>query len=346
MTGIYGDNWAWGTGAYLERNRWYCIETYAKMNSITGGVGNNDGILRGWVDGQLVFEKTDIRFRDVYDLKIECIWFNVYVGGSWSADWDMDAYFDNMVIAEDYVGPMTVMPGDLDNDGDVDLDDAGILVDQFTGPSPDWPAAHYESNGLVVIEAEHYSGKADGSGPASGTSWVDLTGSGSAGDGYQQAMPNAGLTINAPAIETSSPRLSYPVQFADSGTYYLHLKAWGDGGGDDSLHYGLDATATSSDINDAAAIARTGAFNWTSHCGDSSRPTVRVPSSGLHIVDLWMREDGVRIDRLLLTKSDVYDPALGEPSESLRHPTLSGDLDTDGDVDVADFALLAAKFGT
>lgn len=44
--------------------------------------GKNDGVLRGWIDGTLAFEKTDVRMRDVPDLKIETIWMNVYYGGT------------------------------------------------------------------------------------------------------------------------------------------------------------------------------------------------------------------------------------------------------------------------
>jgi len=110
MAGTYGDNWFWGTDACLQREQWHCIEVYGKMNTVSGPVGNHDGILRGWVDGQSVFEKTNVRFRHVDDLKIECIWFNVYVGGTWTAGADMDVYFDNMVIAYDYIGPYGYVP--------------------------------------------------------------------------------------------------------------------------------------------------------------------------------------------------------------------------------------------
>ncbi|TET37732.1 MAG: hypothetical protein E3J72_05015 [Planctomycetota bacterium] len=107
MTGTYGSSWGWeiDNAGHLDRGKWYCIECYAKMNTITGGSGNNDGVLRGWVDGGLAYEKTDIRFRDMDALKIEQIWFNIYVGGTWTAPQDMDAYFDNAVIARSYIGP-------------------------------------------------------------------------------------------------------------------------------------------------------------------------------------------------------------------------------------------------
>jgi hypothetical protein len=68
-------------------------------------VGQNDGILRGWVDGILAFEKADIKFRTVSTLKIERIWMNVYHGGTSPTPENIDLYFDNVVIAKSYIGP-------------------------------------------------------------------------------------------------------------------------------------------------------------------------------------------------------------------------------------------------
>ncbi|MHC4328376.1 MAG: polysaccharide lyase [Planctomycetota bacterium] len=104
MRGRYGSGWIWDTEkrGHLENNRWYCIEQYAKMNT----PGKNDGILRGWLDGQPAFEKTDVRMRDVDTLKIEAVWLNVYLGGKWTAKSDHHLYIDNVVIARDYIGPI------------------------------------------------------------------------------------------------------------------------------------------------------------------------------------------------------------------------------------------------
>jgi len=103
MKGRYGSNWVWDTErrGYLENNRWYCIEQYAKMNT----PGKNDGILRAWVDGEPGFEKTDVRMRDVDGLKIEAVWVNLYLGGTWTAKSEHHLYIDDVVIARDYIGP-------------------------------------------------------------------------------------------------------------------------------------------------------------------------------------------------------------------------------------------------
>ena len=104
MGSSYGDAWGWNRAptGLLEKNRWYSVEQYVRLNT----PGNEDGVLRAWIDGHLVFERENIRFRDVSDLKIESIWMNVYHGGTSRAPADMTLYIDNLVVAQDYIGPM------------------------------------------------------------------------------------------------------------------------------------------------------------------------------------------------------------------------------------------------
>jgi len=103
MAGSFGDSHLWQTGyrGYLEKNRWYCIEQYLKMNT----PGLNDGVMRAWVDGRLAWEKSDWRWRDIPTLKIEEVWMNVYHGGTTPVDRDVHLYVDNVVVATQYIGP-------------------------------------------------------------------------------------------------------------------------------------------------------------------------------------------------------------------------------------------------
>ncbi len=80
----------------------HCVEHYVKLN--TPGLRN--GIYRGWVDGELVFEKTDFVFRKVAALAVESIWMNVYHGGTTPVDRTVHLYIDNLVIATSYIVPM------------------------------------------------------------------------------------------------------------------------------------------------------------------------------------------------------------------------------------------------
>jgi len=104
MSGQYGDVdlWLQGCAGLLDKNRWYAVETYVKLNT----PGQNDGILRGWVDGRLAYERTDWRWRDVNTLRIEQVWMNFYHGGTATPPSDLHVYIDNVVVATEYIGPM------------------------------------------------------------------------------------------------------------------------------------------------------------------------------------------------------------------------------------------------
>ncbi len=104
MPKTYGEAMLWeiDNRGSLKKNQWYCIETYTKLNT----VGKNDGILRGWVDGVLAMEKTDIAFRTIAELKIEEFWVNIYYGGK-SAPSDMHLYIDNLALSSRRIGTAT-----------------------------------------------------------------------------------------------------------------------------------------------------------------------------------------------------------------------------------------------
>jgi hypothetical protein len=101
----YGELWGWnlGTGGLMRKGRWYSVEQYVRMNTL----GQNDGALKAWIDGVLVFERSNLRFRDRLDLKIESLWMNVWYGGTDPAPKDLTLYIDNLIVARQYIGPLT-----------------------------------------------------------------------------------------------------------------------------------------------------------------------------------------------------------------------------------------------
>jgi len=112
QAGHFGDGWRWG-GTLLAKNRWYCIEQYAKLNSIDGplddlgnGTGKKDGVFRAWVDGVPVLEKTNVRFRHNAKIKIDEVWLNWYHGGTKPAAAEHHYRMSNVVVARSYIGPM------------------------------------------------------------------------------------------------------------------------------------------------------------------------------------------------------------------------------------------------
>jgi hypothetical protein len=45
-----------------------------------------------------------VRFRAVDKLKIEAVWINVYLGGTWTAEQDHHLYLDEIVISKRPIG--------------------------------------------------------------------------------------------------------------------------------------------------------------------------------------------------------------------------------------------------
>lgn len=68
-----------GTAGQLENGRWYLIEMQVKMNS----PGKPDGMVRGWIDGKLSYEKTNMIWRlpGHENLHVRTIWLNIHAGG-------------------------------------------------------------------------------------------------------------------------------------------------------------------------------------------------------------------------------------------------------------------------
>lgn len=109
--GRWGSEWTWNheDRGLLENDRWYCIEQHVRLNTPAPdgrGEGAKDGVLRGWVDGELAFEKLDVSFRHVADLKIDRVWIDIYYGGEATPPHDMHLFIDNVVVASNYIGPV------------------------------------------------------------------------------------------------------------------------------------------------------------------------------------------------------------------------------------------------
>lgn len=91
-SGSYGEHNPWGI--LLEEGRWYRIEQYIDL----GTPDTNDGVLRGWVDGSLEFERTDLRFRKSGGNDVQWTWWDFYHGGGNAPSGDIHVQFDDLNI--------------------------------------------------------------------------------------------------------------------------------------------------------------------------------------------------------------------------------------------------------
>jgi hypothetical protein len=140
--GDYGEDFPWDYGGcprFFKPGKWHCVETYVQMNT----PGKKDGIVRSWLDGDKALEITHLRFRDIPDLRIDKLEFETFFGGgdaSWATPRDQYTTFDNLVIAENYIGPDPELPAEtqpLPASTSIDEKAAvGTLV--FDGDHPAW----------------------------------------------------------------------------------------------------------------------------------------------------------------------------------------------------------------
>jgi lysophospholipase L1-like esterase len=57
-------------------------------------------------------------------------------------------------------------------------------------------------------------------------------------------------------------------------------------------------------------------WKWTKTTQTSGIATINVPSPGLHTINVWMRESGIVLDKLVLTTSSSYTPTGTGPGET------------------------------
>jgi hypothetical protein len=109
--GPWGENYDVGQKILITPGTWHCIERHMKLNTIDAkkGDGNDDGIEELWVDGKLTIRKEGVRFRRVPNLRITFFSLETYYHGlpeDYSRDNPIEVYFDNVVIAKRYIGPL------------------------------------------------------------------------------------------------------------------------------------------------------------------------------------------------------------------------------------------------
>ena len=103
--GIYGDALPMNTVEEfaVEAGRWYCFEMMIRANDPP----QRNGELKMWIDGQQVAHYDSMRFRDTPDLRINLFTHSAYVGGNWVSRQDQQLWDDQIVVATEYIGPMT-----------------------------------------------------------------------------------------------------------------------------------------------------------------------------------------------------------------------------------------------
>jgi hypothetical protein len=168
-------------------------------------------------------------------------------------------------------------------------------------------SSYQENAGLVVMEAEHLSSLAN----QGEHRWLSQTNlAGYAGPGYLSAMPDTDIQYST-AYTMNSPELQSTFNVTTMGTYYVWLRGYAPNAAGDSVYVGLDEQAPDSLTGFAPRT-----WSWANNDGQNNPVTIEITEPGVHTLHLWMREDGLRLDRILLTIDSGYNPVGSGPPES------------------------------
>lgn len=207
------------------------------------------------------------------------------------------------------VGSHTLRAIAVDNDGESTSASVNISV----GSEPLPPNGAFKqsdtADGLLSMEAENFHNRTE----RRGKKWLSKAISGVSGRRAMEAVEDTGVMINTD-YAANSPGLMFNAHFVKTGTHYIWVRMFGPDSKGDSVHVGLDGRSIST--ADRIGMVPTQQWKWTKATMDGRDATFNVGSPGNHTVNLWMREDGVIIDKVVITSRASYRPSGSGPAQS------------------------------
>jgi len=122
------------------------------------------------------------------------------------------------------------------------------------------------------------------------------------GSSILSSVPDTGLIFTV-TYTNSSPELLYTANFTTTGAYYVWLRGYASDGAGDSAYVSLDE-----DGADVLTGFTPRNWSWANTSQSGNRFTIEVTNSGHHLLRIWQREDGLQLDRVLLTTDVDYIP--------------------------------------
>jgi hypothetical protein len=160
---------------------------------------------------------------------------------------------------------------------------------------------------MVTIEAEHFAQSVRQGNQA----WIRQTQlTGATGGGYMTLLPDID------AQTTEGTELRYIISITDPGTYHLWLRGYAPNAAGDSVTITLENMATLSVSGHSLSGFVPRNWAWANTPLSGTPATFEILEPGLYTLRLQSREDGLRLDRILLTTDGGYIPTGNGPPES------------------------------
>jgi predicted TIM-barrel fold metal-dependent hydrolase len=163
-----------------------------------------------------------------------------------------------------------------------------------------------ESGGRLTLEAEEFSQAID-RGPQRWTRATDR--SGFSGRGYVRAGDQPGVVFAPGALAGAAPELRYRIWISTPGTYVVFVRGMTTDAKSATIHVGLDNEERR--LTDRVGAFSSDGWGWA-HDAHEYNPAIRsddpnlavlnIPNVGPHILNLWMSESGVMVDKIVLVR--------------------------------------------
>ncbi len=170
--------------------------------------------------------------------------------------------------------------------------------------APTYPVAGpVGATDYVIIQAEHYFARASATAGGTSRSWSTIAAptAGYLGSGALEAVPNNNnpTNVNAANAPSQSPRLEFQINFSVTGDYYVWLHMAAGNGSDNSVWTNINTASPGTAVNQHNASTND---EWTWVVAPAA---VNVPATGNRLVSVFMREDGVRVDAIAVTRDPL-----------------------------------------
>ena len=150
-----------------------------------------------------------------------------------------------------------------------------------------------EGGDPITLEAENYTNKSSGTGAFAGANWQSFNDS-QASNGQYMSVPNNNEQNAQSSLD--GPHMDYAINLAQSGSHYLWLRFLGPTPGDDSCIPAVDGQSK--------GVWSTGSdTQW----GWKKYPLGSL-TAGSRTLSIYMREDGLQIDQLVVTDDENHKP--------------------------------------
>lgn len=114
-----------------------------------------------------------------------------------------------------------------------------------------------------------------------------------------------------------APKLDYRIHFSTPGVYYVWARGQSYDHYGNSFHLGMNGEPLASSDN-MECLGENNTWIWDNDTKDKSPATIEIKKAGPVTINIWPREDGIQIDKLVLTLDSVYQPANDGPEANTR----------------------------